>query len=153
MLLVGTDFIDNNASFNTQLKRDGAKVLVQAYATSGAVADTPMAIQFMGSGYNATALVAIVYAYVGVPYANGSVASGSVGWFIIRGPVSSVQGSAAEAVGSVGHSLAWTAATIYASTSANQGLNTAGQIGVLTTAANASTTLDIYLTGVWATPK
>jgi hypothetical protein len=150
MLLVGTDFIDNNASFNTQLKRDGAKVLVYAYAGTGVDENTPAVIQFMGSGYNATALIASVYGYVGVPEGTQSVGAGSWGWFIIRGPVESVQGSAAEAVGSIGHAVAWTGAAIYASSSAHQGLS--HQIGVLTTAANASTTLDIYLTGVYATP-
>jgi len=158
MLLVGHDFIDNNTSFNTMLKRDGAKVLVKAYAGSGVDENTPCAIQFMGSGYNATALIASIYAYVGVPEGTQSVGAGSWGWFIIRGPVEDVQATAAESVGSAGHSIAWTGATIYASTSANQGLNTAGQIGVIIQGANlaggvnASTTMDIYLIGVYATP-
>lgn len=152
MLLVGHDFIDNNASFNTRLKRDGAKVFLQAYATSGAVANTPYAVQFMGSGYNATTLVASVYAYVGV-HDDGALASGSVGWFQIKGPVEGIQASAAESTGSVGHALFWTAAAIAASSSANQNLYTAGQIGVLTEAAAASTTLNVYLFGYYATPK
>lgn len=156
MLLVGHDFIDNNASFNTMLKRDGAKVLVYAYAASGCDENTPKAIQWMGSGYNATTLVASIYAYVGVPEGTQSVGAGSWGWYIIRGPVEDVQGSAAESVGSVGHAIAWTGAALYASSSANQGL--AHQVGVIIQGANlaggvnASTTMDIYLTGVYATP-
>ena len=67
--------------------------------------------------------------------------------------IGDLQKSASEAVGSVGHSVAWTGGTLYASSSANLGIVTAGQIGVLTQLANASTTLNIYLTGVWATPK
>jgi len=153
MMIIGSDFIDNNASFTTSAKRNGAKVFVKAYAASGVDENTPAVIQFMGSGYNATAIAASLYGYIGVPEGTQSVGAGSWGWFQIRGPVEDVQASAAEAVGSVGHSVAWTGGTLYASSSANLGIVTAGQIGVLTQLANASTTLNIYLTGVWATPK
>lgn len=150
MMLIGSDFIDNNASFNTSMKRNGPNVYVQAYATSGMTENTPYMIQFMGSGYKATGLAASHYAFVGVPEGTQSVASGCVGWVQIRGQVDDIQGSAAEAVGSVGHAVAWTGGTLYASSSAYSGLN--HQIGVLTAAANASTSLSIYLIGVWATP-
>jgi len=150
MMIIGSDFIDNNASFNTVTKRNGAKLFVQAYATSGIVANTPMVVAFMGSGYNATVLAASLYGYVGVPEA--AVASGCVGWVQIRGPVAGVQASAAESTGSVGHIIQWHAGTISASSSTYLGDPTLGEIGLLTTEADASTTLDIYLTGMWATP-
>jgi len=159
MLLVGHDFIDNNASFNTMLRRDGEKVMVQAYAAAGCDENTPVAIQWMGSGYNATALVASVYAYVGVPEGTQSVGAGSWGWYIIRGYVENVQASAAESVGSVGHAICWTGDTLYASSSANIGRHTTGQVGVIVSGANlaggvnASTTINMYLTGVYATAK
>jgi len=152
MLLVGTDYIDNNASFNTQLKRDGAKILVMAYAGAGVDENTPCAIQFMGSGYNATALVASIYAYVGVPEGTQSVGAGSWGWFIIRGPVDDVQGAATSFTGSVGHNVYWGGATgLGATTSANVG-NPALSVGVLTEGVSSSTTANIYLCGYYATP-
>ena len=150
MLLVGHDFIDNNASFNTQLKRDGAKVLVYAYAGSGVDENKPVAIQFMGSGYNATALTQGPYAYVGVPDGTQSVGAGSWGWFIIRGPVENAQSSAAEASGEVGHAVIWATGVVCGSSSAYIGLAASGQIGVFTEEANLSTTISFYLVGAWA---
>uniref|UniRef100_A0A6H1ZU79 Tail protein n=1 Tax=viral metagenome TaxID=1070528 RepID=A0A6H1ZU79_9ZZZZ len=146
------DNINNDgSSFNTSFRSGNGKAFVQAYATSGMVANTPYAVKFTGSGYSATILVASIYAYVGVP--ERITASGCVGWVQIRGPVEGLQASAAESVGSVGHAISWEVATVFASSSANQGNGERGQIGVLTKAANASTTLNVYLTGVWATPK
>jgi len=151
MMLVGSDFIDNNASFNTQMKRNGPSLFVRAYAASGTDENTPVAIQFMGSGYNATALAASIYAYVGVPEGTQSVGAGSWGWYQIRGPVNDVQATT-DSIGSVGHAITWEVGTLFASTSAYQGLDTKGQIGVLTTEISSIATHDIYLTGAWATP-
>ena len=154
MLLVGSDFIDNDASFNTQLKREGAKVFVQTYATSGMVADTPYAVQFMGSGYNATALAASIYAYVGVHKDGEALASGCVGWVQIRGNVENVQAAATSVTGSVGHAVYWAGATgLGASSSANTG-NPTVMVGVLTDdhSGGGSTTINMYLCGLYATP-
>ena len=146
------DNINNDASsFNISMRAGASKVFVEAYATSGMVANTPYAISFAGSGYNATVLVASIYAVPGVP--ERAVASGCMGWVQIRGNVEGVQASAAESTGSVGHTVFWTAAAIAASTSANRGYHQLGQIGVLTKAAAASTTLNMWLFGRLATAK
>ena len=149
-MLLGSDFIDSDNSFTTSLKRNGADVYVKCYATSGAVVNTPMAVTFAGSGYNATALAASIYAYVGVP--EKVIAAGCAGWVQIRGNVEGVQASAAESIGSVGHIVQWHAGTVSASTSTYLGDPTLGDVGMLTKEADSSTTLNIYLTGLWATP-
>ena len=152
MMIIGSDFIDNNASFTTSAKRNGAKVYLKAWAESGVDENTPCAIQFGGSGYTATALVASIYAYVGVPEGTQSVGAGSWGWFQIRGPVDDVQGPTLSFTGSIGHNVYWAGATgLGASSSANIGSPALG-VGILTQAASSSTTANIYLTGVWATP-
>jgi len=151
MMIVGSDFIDNNTSFTSTLKRNGAKVFVRAWAENGTDENTPVAIQFMGSGYNATALAASIYAYVGVPEGTQSVGAGSWGWYQIRGPVVDVQASIAEASGEAGHAVAWTAAVLYGSSSAYQGRYDIGQIGVFTSEADGSTSMNLYLLGHWAT--
>lgn len=152
MLIVGTDYLENNSSFNTMMKREGARIFVKAYATSGVVANTPMAVQWMGSGYNATALAASIYAYVGVPENGEAIASGCMGWMQIRGDVDDVQGATASFTGSVGHNVYWAGATgLGATTSANVG-NPALSVGVLTEETSSSTTGNIYLCGYYATP-
>jgi len=153
MLLVGSDFIDNNASFNTKLKRDGAKVFVQAIALAGVDENTPVMVQFGGSGYCASALADSNYAYIGVPEGTQSIGVGSVGWLQIRGPVTDVQGAATSMTGSVGHAVYWAGATgLGATVSGNVGNLDIGQIGILTEEVSSSTTGNIYLTGVWAAP-
>ena len=153
MMLVGSDFIDNNASFTTQLKRNGPNVFIYAFAAAGVSANTPAAIQHMGSGYNATALAASNYGYVGVPEGTQSVSAGSWGWFQIRGKVTDAQGAATSLTGSVGHNVYWAGATgLGATTSGNVGNQAIGQVGVLLEETSSSTTGNIYLTGVWATP-
>lgn len=151
MLLV--DNIDNNASFNSQMRAGNGNVSLRAYATSGMVADTPYAVQWMGSGYNATILAASIYAYVGVPEGGKAVASGCMGWVQVRGYRTGVQGGTTDFMGSQGHSIFWGAAALGASTSAYQGL--LHQVGVLMEdlGGGASTTANIYLTGIWATPQ
>ena len=151
MMILGN--IDNSSSFNVHMRSGGPNVYVEAYATSGMVADTPYMIQHMGSGYSATILAASNYAYVGIPYGGNALASGCVGWVQIRGQVDDVQCGTTDMKGSVGHNVFWGAAALGASTSANEGIQTLGQVGVLLEEANASTTTDIYLTGVWATPR
>ncbi len=151
MIIAGN--IDTNSSFNVHQRAGGPNVYVEAYATSGMVANTPYMIQHMGSGYSATILAASNYAYVGFPDGGAALASGCVGWVQIRGQVNDAQCGAADMKGSVGHSVFWGAAALGASTSVNEGLHTVGQIGVLLEEADASTTTDIYLTGVWATPR
>jgi len=145
------DNINNDgSSFNTSFRSGNGKAFVQAYATSGMVANTPYAVTFAGSGYAATVLAASIYAFVGVP--ERVTASGCVGWVQIRGHVEDVQASAAESTGSVGHIIQWHAGTICASSSTYLGDPTLGDIGMLTQEAAASTTLNIWLTGMWATP-
>ena len=151
-MIMGSDFVDANASFTTAVKSSGAKVFVRAFAENGISANTPAAVAEMGSGYNATALVQSIYAYIGVPEGTQAVGAGSWGWFQIRGPVEDVQASAAEASGVAGDSVAWTGDVLYASSSDYQGRHDIGQVGVLTAGANGSTTINMYLTGVWATP-
>uniref|UniRef100_A0A6H1ZV82 Uncharacterized protein n=1 Tax=viral metagenome TaxID=1070528 RepID=A0A6H1ZV82_9ZZZZ len=152
MMIIGSDFIDNNASFTTSAKRNGPKIFVKAWAESGVDENTPAAIMFGGSGYVATALIGSIYAYVGVPEGTQSVGAGSWGWFQIRGPVTDVQGAATSFTGSVGHNVYWAGATgLGATSSANIGSPALG-VGVLLEAASSSTTSNIYLTGVWATP-
>jgi len=154
MLIVGSDFIDNNTSFNTVLKKNGDKVFIKAYATSGAAIGIPKFIQFMGSGYAATAIVASNYGFVGI--AEKAISSGSVGWMQIRGEVEDAQAYAASKfTGSAGKHAVFILGTtvgIGATSSAYVGDAELGQVGVLMEAASGSTTSNIYLTGVWATP-
>lgn len=145
------DNINNGSSFNTNFRAGNGKAFVQAYATSGMVADTPYMIQFAGSGYTATILAASNYAYVGVP--ERVVASGCVGWVQVRGRRDGVQGGAGDYMGSQGHAVFWGAAALGASTSAYSGL--LHQVGVLLEdlGGGACTTANLYLLGRWATPQ
>jgi hypothetical protein len=152
MMLIGQDYVDNNNSFTSVLKRNGPDVFVYAFASAGVAANTPCMIQHMGSGFNATALAASNRAIVGVPEGTQAVSAGSWGWFQIRGAVEDVQASAAEASGEAGHSVAWTAGVLYGSSSAYIGNVEIGQVGVFTAEANGSTSINIFLTGQWATP-
>ena len=150
--------VNNDSSFNTNMRAgDEGKVFVETYATSGMVADTPYMVQWGGSGYNASILAASNYAYIGVHEDGKALASGCVGWTQIRGRVNNVQGSIANCSAEQGHGVAWVAAAFVASSSIVQGLYTVGQVGVFlegseATTANASTTMDVWLNGVWATP-
>ena len=152
-MILGSDYIDADNSFTTTLKTKGSKVFVRAFAGSGVSANTPALVTEMGSGYNATVLITALYGRVGVPEGTQAVGAGSWGWFQIRGPVEGVQASIGEASGEAGHAVVWTGATLYGSSSANQGRASIGQVGVFTgsRAADESTTINIYLTGVWAT--
>ena len=151
-MLLGSDFIDADNSFNTLLKRNGADVFVKCYATSGAVANTPMAVTYAGSSYNATVLVASIYAYVGVPEGSTSIASGGTGWVQIRGPVEGVQAGSTDSIGSIGHIVQWHTDCLCASSSTYLGDPTLGDVGMLTAEVSSVATLDLYLTGLWATP-
>jgi len=155
MLLVGSDYIDNDSSFNTVMRKDGDRVFVKAYATSGAAANTPKYILWSGSCFAATAVVASAYGYIGVVQDANAIASGCVGWVQIRGLVSDCQAYAAAGfTGSVGHSvfILGTTVGLGATGSAYVGNPDIGQCGVLAQYANSSTTADIFLTGAWATP-
>ena len=152
-MILGSDYIDADNSFTTTLKTKGSKVYVMCHASVGISANTPAVVQFTGSDYTATALAAGLYGYIGVPEGGSAISAGCTGWIQIRGAVEDVQCSAAAAKGGVGESVAWTAATLYGSSSANQGREDIGQVGVFTAVANASTTISMYLTGMWATPK
>ena len=154
-MIVGSDFIDNNTSFNTVIRKDGPNTYVQAYATSGAAAGTPKFIQWMGSGYNATAIVASNYGYVGLVREGNAIASGCVGWVQISGQVDDAQSYAAtKFTGEVGHAVfvLGTTVGIGATGSGYVGNPAIGQIGVLLEDTSGSTTANIFLTGVWATP-
>lgn len=142
---------DDGSSFNTSFRSGNGKAFVQAYATSGMVANTPYAVAFGGSSYNATALIGSIYAYVGVP--ERVTASGCMGWVQIRGAVNDVQGAATSFTGSVGHNVYWAGATgLGATTSANHGNPTLGAVGILLEGVSSSTTANIFLMGFWATP-
>jgi len=154
MLIMGTDFINTDASFDISMKRNGPSVFLRAWAESGADENDPVMIQWGGSGYNATAFAASNFCYVGVPEGTQSVGAGSWGWFQIMGPVDDVQaGSVTSFTGSIGHAVNFAAGTgLNASGSAYIGASPSmGRVGVLRSYVNESSTADIYLTGVWAT--
>jgi len=152
MLIMGTDYMCNDASVDLSMKRNGPSVFLKAYATSGAVENFPVMIQPGGSGYNATAIAETNYCYIGIPEGTQAVASGCVGWFQIRGPVDNVQGASTSMAGSIGHAVYWADATgLGCSGSIYVGNPLVGQIGTLRQYADESTTVNIYLTGVWCT--
>ena len=153
MLIMGTDFINTDASFDISMKRNGPSVFLRSWAENGVDENTPVMIQFGGSGYNATAIAASNICYIGVPEGTQSVGAGSWGWFQITGPVDDVQGAATSFTGSIGHAVHWAAGTgLGASGSAYVGASPSlGRIGTLREYTNESTTANIYLTGVWCT--
>ncbi len=163
-MILGSDFIDNSNSFNTALKHDGPNVYVQAYATSGAVANTAMLVNFLtrhtGSGtvnlggYQATILATGLFGYVGVVRDQVALSSGSVGWFKIRGNVPSIQSANATGyTGSVGHAViayaTSTAVGLVATSSGNTNNGDIGQCGVLTAEGDGSLDGQVYLSGVF----
>ena len=150
-MLVYDNINNNGSSFNTSFRSGNGKAFVQAYATSGMVANTPYAIQLMGSGYNATIFAASIWAYVGVP--ERVTASGCVGWVQIRGEVNDVQFGTADASGPAGHSVFWGAAALGASSSIPAYNPVIGQVGCLLETVDESTTANIWLAGMWATAK
>jgi hypothetical protein len=156
-MLVFENNIDTDSSFNTMFHADGGKVFIQAYAAGGIVANTPMLVQFMGSGYAATLISACTaeMGYCGYPKDGKALASGCVGWVQVRGKIEEVQGFVATAfTGSVGHSVFMgataTAGGLGATSSANVGNGAIGQIGVLLEAASGSLTTTVYLTGIYS---
>jgi hypothetical protein len=156
-MFFGTDFIDNDASFNTQLRKGpGGAIYVQAVVADAAAANTPVAVRQNGSTYYATALAASEgYAYVGVEKDGAAIASGCVGWIQIRGAASGVQAGAADVLCSQGHSIFWGAAALGASTSAYTMSHSSGQIGfsLADYGAGGCTTITMYFAGALATPK
>jgi len=155
-MLVYDNINTNGSSFNTSFRSGNGKAFVQAYAESGIVANTPMLIQFGGSGYVATLISACTneQGWCGVP--ERVLASGCVGWVQVRGQVDGTQSPISSFyTGSVGHAVIMgataTAGGLHATGGANTGNQIAGQVGVLLEETNNSTTGNIYLTGVWAT--
>ena len=155
MLIVGSDFIDNHNSFNTVMRRSGPNVFIQVYAVGGVAANSPGAITWKGSGYAVGSMNnPSQRAYIGIPENSGSIASACVGWMQIRGLVKNVQAASDTWTGSIGHAVNWLQSTtgLGATTSAYNG-NPDIQIGWLEGSTySASTTADIFLAGVWATP-
>ena len=153
MLLMGTDYINNDASFNLLMKRNGPSVFLKALAATGVDENTPCMIQFGGSGYSATAIAASNVCYVGVPEGTQSVGVGSWGWFQITGPVDDVQGDTASFTGSIGHAVYWAGATGLGATSSGYvgASPSVGRIGTLRASVSGGTTADIFLVGVWCT--
>lgn len=150
--------IDTDSSFNTMMKAGDAKVFVQAYAGSGIVANTPMLVQWSGSGFAATLISACTaeMGYCGYHRDGTTLASGCVGWVQIRGKIEDVQSDWATGyTGSVGHAVVMgataTAGGLYATSGANTGNPVIGQVGVLLEEASGSLTTTMYLTGVYAT--
>jgi hypothetical protein len=160
-MILGSDFIDNNNSFNTVMKREGANVFVQTYAPNSATANRAQLVYYNGSGYSATTPATGHMAYVGVAADQAAISSGCVGWIQIRGFVPSAQayggaaGTSTGFTGSVGHAvLLYATATAIgfgATSSGHVGNGVIGQCGVLTTAASGSQDGQIYLTGVLTT--
>jgi hypothetical protein len=153
MLIVGTDYIDTDSSFDTAIKAESGKgkLFVRAYATSGIALKTPAALLFTGSGYQATALAASLYARVGV--APEAIASGCTGWVQMRGFVSNVQAAATSLTGSVGHEIYWAGATGLGCSSSSY-IGQSGCVALLAEdkSGGGSTTANMFLLGVWAHP-
>ena len=153
MMIVGTDYIDNGGSFNLAMKKEGPNVFVKTYATSGIVANEPAEIRFKGSCYTAGSMnhTASRSAYIGIPEA--AIASGYMGWVQVRGKVKDAQGAASLYFsGSVGHGVYWVASSSGIGASGSAYLADGNHIGVLLEETSVSTTADIYLTGIWASP-
>jgi hypothetical protein len=143
--------VDTSSSFRTLeffYGKDGGKLL-KAIVLSGIDGDTPVSVIPNESGYQATALAASTWGYVGVPE-GGSIASGAVGTIRIGGYRAGVQASAAAFGGTAGEAIGWTAGTLYGSASSMIGAD--HQVGVITETTSASTTANIFLAGRWATP-
>ena len=151
MLIMGTDYLNTDASFNVSMKKNGPSVYLKALALVGVDENTPAMIQFGGSAYNATAMAEANHCYIGVPEGTQSVGAGSFGWFQITGPVDDVQGAGTSLTGSIGHGVYWAAATgLGATSSTYAGASpSVGRIGMLRQEVNESTTANIYLTGIW----
>lgn len=157
MLLIGTDSIDNNASFTLQTKREGPNVYIYAWSEDGITENTPALIKWSGSSPNATWLYTSAtgqWGYAAVPKGTVSVAAGSWGWFQIRGHVKDAQAFDATAFGgSVGHAVflcaTATAGGFGATSSGYVGNGAIGQVGMLTQAASGSLTTNFFLTGNW----
>ena len=143
-------YVDTSSSFRSLDKfyGDAGFVGVRAIVASGLDGDTPAYVLPNESGYFATALAASTYGYVGVPY-GGSIASGCLGMIQIGGYKEGVQCTAAGITGSAGNAVAWTGAALFGTASAYIGV--AGQIGILTETVSASTTANMFLTGVYTT--
>ena len=155
MMVIGSDSIDNSGSFNTVMATEGPNVYVQAYATSGIVANSPAEIRWKGSGYAAGSMnhTASRNAYIGIPRAGAAIASGCVGWVQIRGKVEDAQGAATLYFsGSVGHGVYWVASSSGIGASGSAYLADGNHIGVLLQEGDVSTTANIFLTGIWASP-
>jgi hypothetical protein len=155
MLIVGADRIDNHNSFNTLMKREGPNVFIQVYVANGIAANMPVAVTWKGSNYAAGSMNdASQRAYIGIPRASAAIASGCIGWVQIRGKVENVQAASDNWTGSVGHAIHWLSSTTgLGATSSEYNGDPGLQLGyLLTSTYSASTTADIFLSGVWATP-
>jgi hypothetical protein len=145
-------FVSNSPSFRStdevQLENGGAGV--EALVLSGIDGDTPVYVLPSESGFVATALAASTYGVVGVPE-YGSIASGAVGTIRIKGYREGVQGSAAAFACGIGHAIAWSAGTLYATSTAYTGYE--HQVAICTEAGlSGSTTANMVLTGIVGTP-
>ena len=151
--------IDTDSSYNTMMKAGDGKVFVQAYATSGIVAATPMLVRWGGSGFIATTVAGATghMGFIGVP--TKALGSGCVGWVQVRGKVEDVKShlsSEGGFHGEQGHAIVVgataTSAGLHATGAANIMSGVTGQVGVLLE--EATTTLSIatvWLTGVYGT--
>ena len=156
MMIVGSDSINNNSgSFNTSMRREGPNVYIETYAESGIVANSPAEIRWKGSGYTAGSMnhTASRKAYIGIPRNGAAIASGCVGWVQVRGKVEDAQGAGSLYFsGSIGHGVYWVASSSGIGASGSAYLVDGNHVGFLLQEGNVSTTADIYLTGVWASP-
>jgi hypothetical protein len=100
------------------------------------------------SGYIATALAASYNGIVGVPE-NGSVATACLGLIRVKGYKAGVQASAGAFGGTAGKAIFWTAATLGGTASAYIGA--AGQVAITTETLSASTTANLWFTGIFTT--
>lgn len=150
-------YVNTSSSFRTLDKfyGDDGAAFVRAYVGSGIDGDTPVYVLPNESGYYATALAASLYGVVGVS-AQGSIASACMGTIQIEGYREGVQGSAAAFTGAAGGPVIWAGTSLHAtSTATGLGINggNSGQVGVLTETVSASTTANMFLTGVRTTPS
>jgi len=154
MFFTGTDMFEGDgaaATFHSLIKSAGnGKVVAKVYASSNLVMGTPYVVRTAyatggGAWFQATELAASSIGLVGIP--TTAIASGCVGWVTVRGIVDDAQAPAESFTGSVGKAIYWGGATGIGCSSTTY-IGAAHHVGIMiTTAANASTTCTILLTG------
>jgi hypothetical protein len=154
MIIVGTDVFEGDTStyLSPMIKTGtGGKLYARVYASSGATVNMGKICNYMIStsyeGYMATALAASTRGLFG--FVEAAIASGCVGWVLIRGPITDCQCAPTSISGSIGHAVYATLSGLGANASTYDG--NASMVGVLRDdhTSGGSTTANIFLTGKW----